>query len=88
MRFGSRVAGSIPGKAIGLLCVFYFEKGAAHYFSSPAFMAKFLAFVAIGLLSIIPTLEFLSWRKPLKAGQPPQPAARKSSSSVLSCAAN
>jgi uncharacterized membrane protein len=37
----------------------------------------FFAFVAIGLLSIIPTLEFLSWRKPLKAGQPPQPAARK-----------
>ena len=31
----SRVAGRIPGKAIGLLCVLYFEKGAAHYFSVP-----------------------------------------------------
>src|SRR5258707_15098192 len=51
---------------IGLLRVFYFEKGAAYYFSSHAFMAKFSVFIAVGLLSIIPTVEFLSWRKALK----------------------
>jgi len=62
---------------IGLLRVFYFEKGAAYYFSSHAFMAKFAVFIAIGLLSIIPTVEFLSWRKALRAGQTPQPSDGK-----------
>src|SRR6478735_654660 len=48
---------------IGLLRVFYFEKGAAYYFSNHAFTAKFSVFIAVGLLSIVPTVEFLSWRK-------------------------
>ena len=62
---------------IGLLRVFYFEKGAAYYFSSHAFMAKFSVFIAVGVLSIIPTVEFLSWRKALKAGQAPAPRPQK-----------
>src|SRR4030088_1073338 len=41
---------------IGLLRVFFFEKGAAYYFHSHAFMAKLSVFIAIGLLSIIPTM--------------------------------
>jgi putative membrane protein len=53
---------------IGLLRVFYFEKGAAYYFSSHAFVA---------MLSAIPTIEFMSWRKALKAGQAPAPTERK-----------
>jgi putative membrane protein len=62
---------------VGLLRVFYFEKGAAYYFSSHAFLTKFGLFIVIALLSAIPTFEFLSWRKALKAGQLPQPDARK-----------
>jgi putative membrane protein len=62
---------------IGLLRVFYFEKGADYYFHSHAFTAKFSVFIAIGLLSIIPTVEFLSWRGALKAGQVPAISARK-----------
>jgi putative membrane protein len=62
---------------IGLLRVFYFEKGAAYYFSSHAFLTKFSVFIAIGLLSIIPTVEFLSWRTALKAGQAPVPSEKK-----------
>jgi putative membrane protein len=62
---------------IGFLRVFYFEKGAAYYFSSHAFMAKLSVFLAVGLLSIIPTVEFMSWRKSLKAGHTPQPSAKK-----------
>lgn len=62
---------------IGLLRVFYFEKGADYYFHSHAFTAKLSIFIAIGLLSIIPTLEFLSWRGALKAGQLPAMSARK-----------
>jgi putative membrane protein len=62
---------------IGLLRVFYFEKGAAYYFSSHAFMTKLSVFIAVGLLSIIPTVEFLSWRKALRAGQAPVPSQKK-----------
>jgi putative membrane protein len=56
---------------IGLLRVFFFEKGAAYYWHSHAFLAKFGLFVIVGLLSIIPTMEFLSWRGAITAGQVP-----------------
>jgi putative membrane protein len=56
---------------IGLLRVFFFEKGASYYFHSHAFLTKFSLFIVIGLLSIIPTREFLSWRGALQAGQVP-----------------
>src|SRR5215475_3268893 len=54
---------------IGLLRVFYFEKGASYYFHSHAFLTKFLLFIIVGLLSIVPTMEFLSWRASIKAGR-------------------
>ena len=56
---------------IGLLRVFFFEKGASYYFHSYAFLTKFSLFIVVGLLSIIPTMEFLSWNGALKAGQIP-----------------
>jgi putative membrane protein len=56
---------------IGLLRVFVFEKGVDYYFHSYAFLAKFVLFIIIGLLSIIPTMEFLSWREEIKAGEVP-----------------
>jgi len=56
---------------VGLLRVFFFEKGASYYFHSHAFLAKFSLFIIVGLLSIIPTMEFLSWRGAIKAGQAP-----------------
>jgi putative membrane protein len=62
---------------VGLLRVFYFEKGSTYYFSSHAFMAKFAIFIAIAFVSAIPTLEFLSWRKALKAGVMPSPSEKK-----------
>ncbi len=74
-----RVLGIAAGALliVGLLRVFYFEKGPDYYFHSHAFTAKFSIFVAIGLLSIIPTLEFLSWRKLLSDGQVPAITAKK-----------
>jgi len=57
--------------AAGLLRVFWFEKGATYYFQSAPFLAKLALFAAIGLLSIYPTLEFLSWRKVLREGRVP-----------------
>ncbi|MBX9840594.1 MAG: DUF2214 family protein [Xanthobacteraceae bacterium] len=62
---------------VGLLRVFYFEKGSAYYFSNHAFMAKFAIFIVLALLSAIPTVEFLSWRRSLQAGVMPQPSEKK-----------
>jgi putative membrane protein len=62
---------------VGLLRVFFFEKGASYYFHSHAFTTKFSVFIAGALLSIVPTVEFLSWRKALKAGRLPSPAVAK-----------
>lgn len=74
-----RVLGIAAGALLifGLLRVLYFEKGPDYYFHSHAFIAKFAIFVAIGLLSIVPTLEFLSWRKVLSDGQVPAITAKK-----------
>jgi putative membrane protein len=62
---------------IGGLRVFYFEKGSEYYFHSHAFMAKLSIFIAVGLLSIVPTIEFLSWRKSISAGEVPVISAKK-----------
>ncbi|HEY7641060.1 MAG TPA: DUF2214 family protein [Steroidobacteraceae bacterium] len=56
---------------VGFIRVFYTEKGAAYYFHSGTFLAKLALFVVVGLLSIMPTVQFLGWRKALKAGQAP-----------------
>src|ERR1700731_2973394 len=53
---------------IGLLRVFFFEKGPSYYFHSHAFLTKFSLFLVASLFSIVPTSEFLSWRGALKAG--------------------
>jgi len=62
---------------VGFLRVFYFEKGASYYFHSAPFLAKVSLFAIVGLISIYPTVEFLSWRKALKQGQVPVVAERK-----------
>ena len=56
---------------VGLLRVFFFEKGPEYYLHSHAFHAKLWIFIFVGVMSIVPTLEFLSWRGALKAGQIP-----------------
>lgn len=56
---------------VGLLRVFYFEKGAAYYFSNGAFHAKLTLFFLAAFLSIYPTMRFIGWRKSLKKGQLP-----------------
>ena len=56
---------------VGLARVFRFEKGADYYFHSIPFIAKLSLFVIVALLSIYPTVQFLSWRAALKHGQAP-----------------
>ena len=58
---------------IGVLRVLYFEKGFDYYAGSAFFVAKFALFLLTGLLSIIPTMAFLSWRRAAKQGQAPAP---------------
>jgi putative membrane protein len=62
---------------IGFLRVFYFEKGASYYFHSIPFIIKITLFAIVGLLSIYPTVEFLSWRKHLREGRAPANLERK-----------
>src|SRR5262245_47291524 len=62
---------------VGLLRVFFFEKGASYYFHSVPFIAKLALFAVVGLLSIYPTVEFQSWRKALKLGSSPTVAPGK-----------
>ncbi len=62
---------------VGLMRVFYFEKGSLYYFSNHAFLTKFGLFVLLALLSAVPTIEFMAWRKAIRAGQAPSPDARK-----------
>ena len=62
---------------VGLLRAFYFEKGSAYYFSSHAFLTKFSVFILVAILSAVPTIEFLSWRKAVRAGRAPAVSDRK-----------
>ena len=62
---------------VGLGRVFHFEKGATYYFHTWTFIAKLSLFIIIGLVSIIPTIAFLSWRKAVKQGQVPSVDAQR-----------
>ena len=72
--FGA-AAGSVL--VVGLLRVFFFEKGPLYYLHSAPFIAKVSLFALVALLSIYPTVVFLSWRPAVRLGQPPLPDARK-----------
>jgi putative membrane protein len=63
--------------AVGLLRVFYFEKGVDYYLHSAPFHAKVSLFFLIAILSIYPTVVFLSWKRPLAQGQIPHVAPAK-----------
>jgi putative membrane protein len=60
---------------VGLLRVVYFEKGAGYYFSDAFFLTKFAAFLLAAVISIYPTVLFLSWGKALKQGLAPELSA-------------
>ena len=48
---------------VGLLRVFYFEKGAPYYSHNLFFWTKMAGFALAALLSIYPTIRFVSWNK-------------------------
>ncbi len=50
----------------GLIRVFYFGKGSDYYFANWIFNLKFSLFILVGLLSILPTIQFLKLNKKYK----------------------
>lgn len=56
---------------VGFVRVFYTEKGAAYYFGSAPFIVKISLFAIVGIISIYPTRQFLSWRAGLRQQQVP-----------------
>lgn len=56
---------------VGFLRLMYFEKGAIYYMHSTPFIAKLALFVTIAVMSIYPTVTFLSWRKATREGRLP-----------------
>ncbi|HJR78547.1 MAG TPA: DUF2214 family protein [Anaerolineales bacterium] len=57
---------------IGLLRVFYYEKGAPFYAQNLFFWTKMAGFALVALLSIYPTIRFISWRRIFAQNQVPQ----------------
>ena len=57
---------------VGLLRVYFFEKGPNFYIHNPFFWVKMTAFVIVGLLSIDPTIRYLRWNKTLKENKVPE----------------
>jgi putative membrane protein len=52
---------------IGVCRVFFGIKGAAYYGDNPWFWAKMATFAGVGLLSALPTIRIVRWRRALKA---------------------
>lgn len=57
---------------VGLLRVFFFEKGANFYIHSPFFWVKMTAFLLVALLSIDPTIRYVRWNKTLRQNDLPE----------------
>jgi len=50
----------------GFLRVFYGAKGSAFYLHNPLFMLKIILFAGVAILSMLPTIRFLQWRRRLR----------------------
>jgi putative membrane protein len=57
---------------VGLLRVFFFEKGSAFYLNNDMYWTKMGLFILVGLLSIYPTVRFLTWRTALNENKAPE----------------
>jgi putative membrane protein len=57
--------------AVGLMRVFWFEKGPTYYWHDLYFSIKFTAFIIAALISIYPTKVMLSWNRALRVGLAP-----------------
>jgi putative membrane protein len=60
----------------GFARVFFGAKGHEYYFANHVFWLKMMLFVAVGILSVWPTLKFVGWRRRSRAEDSfrPEPA--------------
>src|SRR5688500_8533320 len=68
-------AAAMLALATGLLRLFFYAKGVAFYLPNATFIGKMGLYVAIAVISIVPTRRFIGWRRALDAGGPPPDAA-------------
>ena len=61
-------AGALLALATGLLRLFFYAKGVAFYLPNGAFHVKMALYLAIALISVVPTTRFIRWRRALDAG--------------------
>jgi putative membrane protein len=73
---------------VGLARVFYFEKGAAYYFASPAFLTKLSVFVVVAILSWCRLWNSCRGGRPSGPGRCRSQARRKSGSFALCFTSN
>ncbi|WP_168224853.1 DUF2214 family protein [Rhodoferax aquaticus] len=62
---------------VGLVRVFYWEKGAAFYFHNGPFLAKLGLYGLASVLSLVPTVEMHRWRTALQRGLLPAVSRQK-----------
>jgi putative membrane protein len=62
------VAAVVLAIGTGVARVVWFGKGAAFYLHNPVFYVKIALFLAVGLVSIPPTLQYLRWQRGVGAG--------------------
>jgi putative membrane protein len=55
----------------GILRVLYFGQGSAFYTENPLFWWKVGAYMAVGTLSLYPTITYILWAIPLRKGELP-----------------
>ncbi len=55
----------------GILRVLYFGQGKAYYIENPLFWCKVGTYLAVGALSLFPTITYILWSVPLRKGENP-----------------
>ncbi|PWT71580.1 MAG: DUF2214 domain-containing protein [Proteobacteria bacterium] len=60
---------AVAALATGIVRLSLSPKGTAFYLHNPVLYIKLALFVAVGLASIPPTLQFLRWHRAIKSGQ-------------------
>ena len=73
VRFLSRIdfaylAAAVLALATGLARLFWYGKGLDFYAHNPVLYIKLALFVAVGLISLPPTMQMLRWTRALKSG--------------------
>jgi putative membrane protein len=63
------LSAAVLALATGLARLFLAGKGASFYFMNPMFYIKIALFLAVGLVSVMPTLQFIRWNRALKTGE-------------------